>query len=76
MTTKITINNNASIRIEGEVELCDMEGKKYDLAGRTTFSLCRCGCSNNKPFCDGAHKSCGFSSTVEARVLTPLPPKI
>lgn len=75
MTTKITINNNGSIRVEGEVELCDMEGNKYDLNGRIKISLCRCGCSNDKPFCDGAHKSCGFMSTVAAKTLPPLPQK-
>ena len=24
------------------------------------FSLCRCGQSARKPYCDGAHKTCGF----------------
>lgn len=75
MSTKITINNNGSIRVEGEFEIFDMEGKKFDLNGRSMISFCRCGCSNNKPFCDGAHKSCGFMSTIEARTLPPIPQK-
>ena len=54
MATKITVNNNGSL-IEGEIEIYDGAGNKYDLAGRTIISLCRCGQSNNKPFCDGSH---------------------
>ena len=75
MATKITVNNNGSLRIEGEVEIYDGAGAKYDLAGRTIISLCRCGQSNNKPFCDGSHARCGFESQVVATVLPPPKPK-
>jgi CDGSH-type Zn-finger protein len=72
--TKITVKTNGSIRIEGEFELFDSEGNKFDLAGRTAISLCRCGHSKNMPFCDSTHKQIGFQSEVKARVLEP--PKI
>lgn len=71
MPTKITINNNGSIRIEGDVEIFDSAGAAFDLAGRTTISLCRCGQSQRKPFCDSSHRSCGFSSEVKAFALEP-----
>jgi CDGSH-type Zn-finger protein len=64
--TKITVVNNGSLRIEGDFEVVDQDGKPFGLAGRTKLSLCRCGESSNKPFCDGTHKSCGFSSQVIA----------
>ncbi|QQS46300.1 MAG: CDGSH iron-sulfur domain-containing protein [Acidobacteriota bacterium] len=75
MTTKITVNNNGSLRIEGEFEICDAAGNKYDLSGRSVIGLCRCGQSNNKPFCDGSHARCGFESQVVATVLPPPKPK-
>jgi len=55
-TTKITVNNNGSLKVEGDFEIVDMQGNAYGLQGRTIVSLCRCGLSKNKPFCDGAHK--------------------
>ena len=55
--TKITINPNGSVRVEGDFEIVDNTGTAYGLAGRTTVSLCRCGQSANKPFCDGSHKT-------------------
>jgi len=54
--TIITVKDNGPLRVEGEFELKDMEGKPYDLGGKTAVALCRCGLSANKPFCDGAHK--------------------
>lgn len=72
MATKITATKNGSYRIEGDdFELYDAAGNKYDLAGRTTIALCRCGQSGKKPFCDGTHKTCGFESEVTAYALEP-----
>ncbi len=73
--TKITVRNNGSVRIEGDFEIVDSEGAVFDLAGRTSISLCRCGHSENKPFCDGAHKKVGFQSEIKARALPPVAPK-
>jgi CDGSH-type Zn-finger protein len=30
------------------------------ISDKETFSLCRCGHSKDKPFCDGAHREAGF----------------
>jgi CDGSH-type Zn-finger protein len=54
--TKITVNSNGSLRVEGEFEVVDAQGNVYGLAGRELVSFCRCGLSRNKPFCDGSHK--------------------
>lgn len=63
---RITVMNNGSLRVEGDFEIVDVEGKSFGLSGRTKVSLCRCGQSNNKPFCDSSHKTCGFESVVVA----------
>ena len=75
MPTKVTIFNNGSIRIEGDFTVHDADGKEFGLAGRTSIGLCRCGHSENKPFCDGAHKRAGFESACPARDLPPPAPK-
>jgi CDGSH-type Zn-finger protein len=76
MAAKITINNNGSIRVEGEFTIQDAEGRLFDLAGRDTVGLCRCGQSENKPFCDGSHRRIGFESVCPARALPPPKPKL
>ena len=75
MSTKVTVNNNGPLRLEGDFTICDPAGKEFGLAGRTVISLCRCGHSENKPFCDGSHKRVGFQSEVQARDLPPSAPK-
>jgi CDGSH-type Zn-finger protein len=72
MATKITVKTNGSIRVEGEFELYDVNGNKFELNGRDRISLCRCGHSKTMPFCDHTHKEIGFSSEVVARVLPPV----
>jgi CDGSH-type Zn-finger protein len=68
---KIKVLNNGPLRIEGAVELCDAADAAFGLGGRTAISLCRCGHSANKPFCDGSHGRQAFASEVEARDLPP-----
>lgn len=72
--TRISVFNNGSVRVEGDFEIVDQDGKPFGLAGRTRVSLCRCGHSANKPFCDGSHKAAGFSSEIHAFDLAPPAP--
>ena len=69
--TKLTINSNGSVKIDGDFEIVDTAGNVYGLQGRTIVSLCRCGRSNNKPFCDGSHKD----HFEHEAVAFELPPK-
>jgi CDGSH-type Zn-finger protein len=39
--------------VSGPVTLTDVDGRK--IAHSDQMALCRCGHSNNKPFCDGTH---------------------
>jgi CDGSH-type Zn-finger protein len=66
---KITVRANGPYRVEapeGAIELVDAEGIPYDLTGKPAFSLCRCGGSVNKPFCDGTHSKIGFQAAEAA----------
>jgi CDGSH-type Zn-finger protein len=74
--TKITVNNNGSLKVEGNFTIYDQEGRPFDIAGRTVISFCRCGHSQNKPFCDGSHRKVGFQSEIQARQLPPPAPKL
>ena len=76
MAAKITIRNNGSVLIEGDFTIYDAAGNAFDLAGRSQISLCRCGQSENKPFCDGSHKKIEFQSVCPARQLPPPAPKL
>jgi CDGSH-type Zn-finger protein len=70
----ITIKPNGPYRVEcpeGAIELRDANGTPYDLStkvkeGKLGFSLCRCGASVNKPFCDGTHSKIGFQAAEAA----------
>jgi CDGSH-type Zn-finger protein len=73
--TEIMVSPNGPLRISGTFVIKDPQGKEFDLAGRTAISLCRCGMSENKPFCDGSHNRKGFQSICEARALPPPAPK-
>ena len=66
---RITVRKNGPYRVEapeGTVELFDGDGNQFDLTGKPAFSLCRCGGSVNKPFCDGTHSKIGFQGAESA----------
>ena len=57
---QLKVNKNGSLKVTGSVEIELPDGTKEIKEGR--FSICRCGFSANKPFCDGAHKETGFDN--------------
>jgi CDGSH-type Zn-finger protein len=66
---RITAKKNGPYLVqapEGAVKLVDADGNEYDLTGKTAFSLCRCGGSVKKPFCDGTHSKLGFRAAEAA----------
>lgn len=58
---KIYVKPNGSVRVTGEVDFVDADGNVLET--KENFSLCRCGHSANKPFCDGAHRAAGFTAS-------------
>lgn len=58
---KVTVFNGGPYVVTGAIEVVDGDGKAWDVAGKKSVALCRCGASENKPFCDGAHKGIGFT---------------
>lgn len=60
--TALTVNasKDGPYEVHGPLTLTNAAGDVV-YAGEQTW-LCRCGASNNKPFCDGTHNSIGFSA--------------
>jgi len=54
----ITVKPDAMLLIKSPVTIFSRNGRS--VTTRTKGALCRCGASNNKPFCDRQHKQCGF----------------
>lgn len=57
-TTEVTVIPNGPLRLSGPIVVRDMDGEV--MLEATKMSLCRCGHSQNKPFCDGSHKKEGW----------------
>ena len=54
----VTVMNDAPYAVTGGIELVGVAFG--DGASREHYTLCRCGGSKNKPFCDGTHWGIGF----------------
>jgi CDGSH-type Zn-finger protein len=55
----IVVEENGPYWVRGGVPVTAADGRTWEVRNRIT--LCRCGHSQNKPFCDGSHKDVGFS---------------
>jgi CDGSH-type Zn-finger protein len=66
----IKLHDDGPLRVKGPVTVLDPDGTAYEIA-RTTFFLCRCGASQNKPFCDGSHARVSFEA--RSRAASPAP---
>ena len=55
---------NGPLQVRGNVEICSGTGRT--VSRTQSARLCRCGGSDNKPFCDGSHARIGFRSDEPA----------
>lgn len=58
---KVRALKNGPYEVTGAIELLDFEKQAYATEEGPIY-LCRCGQSQNRPFCDGTHKAAGFKS--------------
>lgn len=56
----VTVSENGPYLITGGIDLIGDNIQWADGSSKEHYTLCRCGASNNKPFCDGMHKSINF----------------
>jgi CDGSH iron-sulfur domain-containing protein 3 len=65
-TVEIKVRDDGPYKVTGPVRLVDADGNEFELAEGKAIALCRCGASETKPFCDRAHRECGFASRERA----------
>ncbi len=65
----IKTREDGPLLVSGPVTLTDHAGNKYEITS-PNIALCRCGQSNKRPFCDGTHKTCGFTAKELAPTAT------
>ena len=61
---EITVLRHGPLHVTGDFILRDARGNAIECDEE--IYLCRCGESEDKPFCDGTHKECGFRSEIRA----------
>jgi uncharacterized Fe-S cluster protein YjdI len=57
-TTKTVVKPNGPLLVYGDEITIDIDGNEHKKERIASF--CRCGASQNKPFCDGQHNKIGF----------------
>ena len=62
----IEIRENGPLRVTGPITITDKDGNNYSIPEGQWVSFCRCGQSQNKPFCDVSHRDAGFQAESKA----------
>ena len=62
----IKLVENGPYHVTGDFRLVDHEGNVIPTIPGKRISLCRCGGSTKKPFCDGTHSRIGFRGAEQA----------
>lgn len=57
-SAKLNVRLNGPLIVKGNFELFDADGNEIET--KSKIAICRCGASENKPFCDGSHSKIGF----------------
>jgi CDGSH-type Zn-finger protein len=65
----IKVRESGPYRVTGPITLVDADGNPHTIEGENV-ALCRCGGSQTKPFCDGSHKTNGFTALERATPKT------
>jgi len=56
--TVVKIMENGPLVVQNDVKIVQADGS--EISKKKPVALCRCGSSQNKPFCDGSHVNSGF----------------
>jgi CDGSH iron-sulfur domain-containing protein 3 len=64
MKSQARLFDDGPLVLSGEIVLVDGKGTPYPSA--SVVSICRCGLSDKKPFCDGSHRVKRFSHQARA----------
>jgi len=57
---KVVVERDGPLHCHGPIELIDDQDSDQLLPAGDHFTLCRCGQSKKRPFCDGSHATVGF----------------
>lgn len=68
----IKVRESGPYLVRGPITVTDVDGNPYTIES-PNVALCRCGGSQTKPFCDGSHKTNGFTATERAPVPEGAP---
>ena len=64
---RLKVMDDGALQLRGDlsqIRVVDGDGQPFNFGERRTVLLCRCGQSQDKPFCDSSHLRTGFRSSI------------